>query len=604
MTEVLASRVAGLKLSAIVAVLMLPMALLTALMVNGLRSEIASAERELSAVALSRLVMPVMLDAAGGNLAEEATGKFATGAKPLADAIGVEHQLQSALSDLRMLAVDVRHAVASLARLQAGIVMPADRAGEAAAEARLLGEIFAGRLPDMLVAYAAFAVQREGTLRDGRVAGEEAAALLLSAGNWLEAHRKLRDALQQARELSTSFVSYDAPLRVMREMIRRPRHLAATISRSLLADMAPELKNLPAFGSGSAIVLTEVRDLWTFAIDRYETLQRQQLASLTQRLYWMLGLAVAASLFGVGGAAMMFRSTLRQLDDVKHARDEAEAARRENEAVASELQRVNEEVIRLNADLSQNLRLLRETQEENIRRGKMVQLGQLTATVAHELRNPLGAVRTSVFLLERKLKGKALGIEPQLERINNGVTRCDNIISQLLDFARTKALNLEEVTFDDWLAKVVQEEAERLPAEIAIECVLGLGDFRVRIDPARMTRVFVNLLSNAAEAMVGKGDDLARFTVRKPLIIVTSAQTARGIEVSVRDNGPGIPPENLERIFEPLFTTKNFGTGLGLPAVRRILEQHGGGLEVHSALGQGATFTAWWPLVVSSQEAA
>ncbi len=91
----------------------------------------------------------------------------------------------------------------------------------------------------------------------------------------------------------------------------------------------------------------------------------------------------------------------------------------------------------------------------------MEQLGQLTATVAHELRNPLGAVRTSAFLLERKLKDKGLGIEAQLERINNGIVRCDNIITQLLDFSRTKQLQCQPGDLDDWLTGIVEEEAQK-----------------------------------------------------------------------------------------------------------------------------------------------
>jgi signal transduction histidine kinase len=84
---------------------------------------------------------------------------------------------------------------------------------------------------------------------------------------------------------------------------------------------------------------------------------------------------------------------------------------------------------------------------------------------------------------------------------------------------------------------------------------------------------------------------------------VTSRQTARGIELSLSDNGPGISKEHAEKIFEPLFTTKSFGTGLGLPAVQKIVEQHGGGLEVQSNPGQGAKFIAWWPIVTQLREA-
>ena len=134
----------------------------------------------------------------------------------------------------------------------------------------------------------------------------------------------------------------------------------------------------------------------------------------------------------------------------------------------TQLKRINDEISRLNGELADNMRKLREAQDEIVQRGRMAQLGQLTATVAHEIRNPLGAVRTAAFLMERKLKGKGLGIEPQLQRIANGITRCDDIISQLLDFSRSRSLVLETVEIDAWLGKLVAEEAEKLPAVVTI----------------------------------------------------------------------------------------------------------------------------------------
>jgi signal transduction histidine kinase len=104
--------------------------------------------------------------------------------------------------------------------------------------------------------------------------------------------------------------------------------------------------------------------------------------------------------------------------------------------------------------------------------------------------------------------------------------------------------------------------------------------------------------------MVGKGDDASKFACANPTIVVATSLTARGVEISVTDNGPGIAEENIERILEPLFTTKSFGTGLGLPAVQKIMEQHGGGLDVKSKPGEGARFTAWMPLQRLQQEAA
>ena len=270
----------------------------------------------------------------------------------------------------------------------------------------------------------------------------------------------------------------------------------------------------------------------------------------------------------------------------------------------SDLQTVNDEVTRLNTELSDNIQKLKDTQEQMVKAGRMAQLGQLTATVAHELRNPLAAVRTSAFVLDRKIKGKGLGVEQQLQRIDNGVVRCDNIISQLLDFARTRAAQRKLLDLDTWLAKIIEEEAAKLPSMVTIDCTLGLDGLVTAIDPERMSRTLINLISNASEALVGKGDELSGDADFVPNIKIQSCRTGRGVEIVVADNGPGISEENLAKIREPLFTTKSFGTGLGLPAVEKILEQHDGGLEITSKLGEGASFTAWFPIIETLEEAA
>jgi PAS domain S-box-containing protein len=260
----------------------------------------------------------------------------------------------------------------------------------------------------------------------------------------------------------------------------------------------------------------------------------------------------------------------------------------------TELRRVNAEISRLNRELADNVKKLKEAQDELVKKGKMEQLGQLTATVAHELRNPLGAVRTSAYLLERKLKNHNLGVEVQFERINNGINRCDNTITQLLDFSRTRNLNCESENLDEWLARAVKEEADDLPAAVTINLSLGLDDARIPFDPSRLQRAVVNLLANASEAMVGQTNPNAAKT-DNPTIWVSSSKAPDGINLVFKDNGPGMTAEVLNRVREPLFTTKSFGTGLGIPAVEQIAMQHGGTLEITSAPGEGAEFTIFLP---------
>lgn len=285
----------------------------------------------------------------------------------------------------------------------------------------------------------------------------------------------------------------------------------------------------------------------------------------------------------------------RKYSEVEESNAKLSAASAESTAYAHQVERVNGDIAALNRQLEENYSKLQEAQDELLRRARMSQLGQLTATVAHELRNPLGAVRTSAFLLERKLKDKGLNVEDQIARINSGVRRCDGIISQLLDFARNRSLQREELVLDDWLADQVNMIAENLPPPVAIECHLGTSGAKLSFDPQQMHRALLNLMNNASEAMVGKAEEPGKAAIANPRIIISSAQTSRGIEIAVADNGPGIPEDIINRVLEPLFTTKSFGTGLGLPAVQKVLELHGGGLDVESRPGGGACFVAWWP---------
>ena len=111
-----------------------------------------------------------------------------------------------------------------------------------------------------------------------------------------------------------------------------------------------------------------------------------------------------------------------------------------------------------------------------------------------------------------------------------------------------------------------------------------------------MHRAITNLLNNASEAMVGTGDDASKFSVPDPSIAIRSTIVGNMMQLTITDNGPGISAENLARVREPLFTTKSFGTGLGLPAVEQIAAQHGGSMQITSEVGIGTTATITLPL--------
>lgn len=344
------------------------------------------------------------------------------------------------------------------------------------------------------------------------------------------------------------------------------------------SDQAPAKTTI--FSEALSIDTHDARGKWQLTI-RYpaaDYFNGQQFRAIR---YFEYGSYAALALLTLAGMGW-HRSVLRRAQDMKNS--------------AAALQNVNDDISKLNHELAENMKELRAAQDEIIQKGKLAQMGQLVATVAHELRNPLSSVRTSAFLLRRKLVGLPIDVDAQLQRIDNSVARCDAVITQFLDYAKSHKMELVEHNFDNWIAKIVEEEAQKLPPAVAVECILGLDDRNVSFDQGRLSRAVINLLSNASEAMVGKGDDPAKYACAEPKITVVTRLSQDCVEIDVCDNGPGIADENVVRILEPLFTTKSFGTGLGLSAVCQVLEQHGGGIRIKGGFGTGATFTAWLPL--------
>lgn len=356
--------------------------------------------------------------------------------------------------------------------------------------------------------------------------------------------------------------------------------------------------SMAAMDRSYATLLGEVGHLGTVLRELEAVFVRGQLQrSKDLRFFeYLLGAMILLMVAGVTVYGhQVGRHLQRKYDEIAHAHKAARTAEEVARDQAERLEIVNSEVTGLNRTLADQMAKLREAQDEIVRKGKLSQLGQLTATVAHEIRNPLGALRNSLFIIG-EIGADQPELKPHLAVADRSIGRCDKIITELLDFARTRALKFNQVGVDEWLGKTVAEQRQRMPAAVKIVESYGLGDAKAAFDPSSMQRVIINLMSNASEAMVGKGDAASKPAVADAALTISSRRTERGIEISVTDNGPGIKPEHLARIREPLFTTKNFGVGLGIPAVEKILEQHGGRLDIASTVGEGATMTAWFPV--------
>ncbi|MBS2028345.1 MAG: GAF domain-containing protein [Deltaproteobacteria bacterium] len=239
---------------------------------------------------------------------------------------------------------------------------------------------------------------------------------------------------------------------------------------------------------------------------------------------------------------------------------------------------------RLFDDLKRSYDKLAQAREELVKRERLAALGELSAVVAHEVRNPLGVVFNSLGSLRKAVRGNT-DAEMLIGIVGEEADRLNRIVSDLLDFARPHeaSLRLEP------LEAVLESAREATLAltggahEIALELSPALP--RVAADARMLRQAFINLLVNAVQASPRGG----QVTMR--------AQSRAGkLRVEVADHGPGIPAAHRSRIFQPFFTTKATGTGLGLAVVKRIVEAHRGEVTLESTEGQGTTFSVSLPV--------
>jgi len=256
----------------------------------------------------------------------------------------------------------------------------------------------------------------------------------------------------------------------------------------------------------------------------------------------------------------------------------------QRKATEEELERYRSTLEDLVTERSAQLEL---AQAELVQKERLAVLGQLTATVSHEIRNPLGTVANALFLIKESLKGEVkTTCDKPLLLAERNIARCDTIISDLLDFSRQRRIEKSAVRIDDWLQDLLDEIP--LPQEVRLIKRLSAKGI-VPADPERLRRVLVNVLTNALQAL----DEVERLEKR---LTIETRMVEQKCLIVVRDNGSGMSPEVMSRIYEPMFSTKNFGVGLGVPIIKNILEGHCGGVEYQSEPGQGTVVTMWLPL--------
>ncbi len=260
----------------------------------------------------------------------------------------------------------------------------------------------------------------------------------------------------------------------------------------------------------------------------------------------------------------------------------------DQKAAAAKIQRLNQ---RLSNRVVKSRRELRSAHAELLRNERLATLGRFVATVSHELRNPLGTIQSSVQTIARSLAGDAL--RAPLERIRRNIARCDRIIAELLDFTRDPNLEIEPTTVDAWVTDVLGELAT--PETVAIDWLPGAGDCVLKFDRERMRRALVNVIENAVQAVQARVE--GGTAPDRPFLRIATTVAANRLEIAIGDSGAGIDAARLPHLFEPLYSTKEFGVGLGLTIARQALRLHRGDVVIHSVSGAGTEVTLWLPLV-------
>ncbi len=217
---------------------------------------------------------------------------------------------------------------------------------------------------------------------------------------------------------------------------------------------------------------------------------------------------------------------------------------------------------------------------------KLATLGTLTAGIAHEIRNPLTSLKARLYTLEKHLQ-TVPAARKDIDIVGAEIARLDRIVQDALSFARPADPKLESLAADSLLREVQGLMSSDLGNRAVQLVVEPNPELHVRADSGHLKQVLINLVRNAADAIVGAGTVTLRAREARASL---GGRETDAVVLEVSDTGTGIPPEVERRLFDPFFSTKETGTGLGLPIAARIVERHGGTLQYQTRPGHGTTF--------------
>jgi len=258
---------------------------------------------------------------------------------------------------------------------------------------------------------------------------------------------------------------------------------------------------------------------------------------------------------------------------------------------------------RLEEMVEERTKELRDTRDQLVRCEKLAVLGQLAGGVAHELRNPLAVMNNAIYYLTSINTDADETTREYLELISSEIGNAEAIVSDLLDFSRTRSLEREQVTAAELVVRVLEKHPP--PEKVKVTTGIPPELPPLFVDPRQIGQVLENLVANAYQAMAAGGqvtitaELMEADPIRDPKSIpeeYASHSTGQAICIRITDTGCGISKENMEKIFEPLFTTRARGIGLGLAIVKNLAELNSGSIKVQSEAGKGSTFTIALPV--------
>jgi signal transduction histidine kinase len=320
--------------------------------------------------------------------------------------------------------------------------------------------------------------------------------------------------------------------------------------------------------------------------DRRINLTRMQIYTQAKQLRLIAGSTIwTAILLGVLLAFVLMRQVLNPLRRLALDGDGAGGA----VASGDEVKAVSRRLHSLMEHVDQTKIQLERSQEHLLQSEKLALVGRLAAGMAHSIRNPLTSVKMRLFSMGRTMELSETQ-KDDFDVISEEIRHIDNIVQNFLEFSRPPKLKMQKVSPSDVVNMALQLLRHRLEsygADVKLERQRRLPE--IAADPEQLKEVLVNLLVNACEAMGGGG----RIVISEQEGIIEPLGSV--VVIQVKDNGPGVPETIQDTLFEPFFSTKEEGTGLGLSIAARIVEDHGGWLNLRSHRGKGATFTITLP---------